>query len=148
MGVHPRSGDRRSDRTNLAAKLELADFAITQFFYRVEDYARMLDELGELGCRRPVLAGVMPFVSAEGLRRMAAMNGTAIPPEIETRLEAAGEDAAVVVALGVEVAVALCEHLIAAGAPGLHLYTLNRSESVRQVVDALGLPHGAALPTD
>ncbi len=146
--LHPRSDDRRSDRSNLAAKLELADFAITQFFYRVEDYARMLDELGELGCRRPVVAGVMPFVSAEGLRRMAAMNGTAIPPEIEAGLEAAGEDAAAVAALGVEVAVALCEDLISAGAPGLHLYTLNRSESVLRMADALGLPHGVALPSD
>jgi methylenetetrahydrofolate reductase (NADPH) len=148
--LHPRSGDRRSDRRHLAAKLELADFAITQFFFRVEEYARMLDELGELAGRRPVVAGVMPFISAEGLHRMAKMNRTAIPPELDRRLAAAGEDAEAVIALGVEVAVGLCEELIAAGAPGLHLYTLNRSESVLQVVDALGLegarPRQAALP--
>jgi methylenetetrahydrofolate reductase (NADPH) len=150
--LHPRSGDRRSDRRNLAAKLELADFAITQFFYRVDEYARMLDELGGLGCTRPVVAGVMPFVSSEGLRRMAAMNRTAIPPDLETRLQAAGEVAAAVTALGVEVAVGLCEELVAAGAPGLHLYTLNRSESVLRVADTLGLapawPRPAALPSD
>jgi methylenetetrahydrofolate reductase (NADPH) len=146
--LHPRSGDRSSDRSNLAAKLELADFAITQFFFRVEDYSRMLDELGELGCRRPVVPGVMPVVSAEGLRRMSAMNGTAIPPALEAGLEAAGDDAAAVTALGVEVALKLCEDLIAAGAPGLHLYTLNRSESVLRMADVLGLRHGVALPTD
>ncbi|MDX6556335.1 MAG: methylenetetrahydrofolate reductase [Miltoncostaeaceae bacterium] len=146
--LHPRSTDRRSDRRNLAAKLELADFAITQFFFRMEDYARMLDELGALGCTRPVVPGVMPIVSAEGLRRMSAMNRTAIPPELAARLDRVGEDAAAVTALGVEVAVALCEDLTAAGAPGLHLYTLNRSESVLRMADALGLRQGAALPSD
>jgi methylenetetrahydrofolate reductase (NADPH) len=150
--LHPRSGDRRSDRRHLAAKLELADFAITQFFYDVDEYARMLDELGGLGCTRPVVPGVMPFVSVEGLRRMAAMNRTAIPPELETRLQAAGDDAAAVIALGVEVAIGLCEELVAAGAPGLHLYTLNRSESVLRVADTIGLtpawPRPAGPPSD
>jgi methylenetetrahydrofolate reductase (NADPH) len=83
---------------------------------------------------------------------MAKMNRTAIPPELDRRLAAAGEDAEAVIALGVEVAVGLCEELIAAGAPGLHLYTLNRSESVLQVAGALGLagarPRPAALPSD
>ena len=53
-----------SDRRHLAEKLELADFAITQFFFHAEDYARMLEELADLGCDRPVIPGVMPFISA------------------------------------------------------------------------------------
>ena len=64
--LHPRSPDRASDRRHLAAKLALADFAITQFFFRPEDYERMLEELGALGCERPVIPGVMPFISAAG----------------------------------------------------------------------------------
>jgi methylenetetrahydrofolate reductase (NADPH) len=135
--LHPRSPDRASDRRHLAAKLRLADFAITQFFFRVSDYERMVDELAALGCDRPVIPGVMPFVSVDGLRRMAAMNRTTIPPEIEERLDAVADDPAAVEALGVEVAVGLCRELMAAGAPGLHLYTLNRSAPVRRVWDAL-----------
>jgi methylenetetrahydrofolate reductase (NADPH) len=135
--LHPRSPDRASDRRHLAAKLRLADFAITQFFFRVEDYERMLDELAALGCDRPVLPGVMPFVSAEGLRRMAAMNRTAIPAELGDRLDATAGDPAAVEALGVEVAAGLGRDLLAAGAPGLHLYTLNRAAPVRRVWHAL-----------
>ena len=135
--LHPRSPDRASDRRHLAAKLRLADFAITQFFFRVADYERLVDELAALGCERPVLPGVMPFISAEGLRRMAAMNRTAIPDAIARRLEAVEHDPGAVEALGVEVAVDLCRELMAAGAPGLHLYTLNRSSSVRRVWDEL-----------
>jgi methylenetetrahydrofolate reductase (NADPH) len=136
--LHPRSPDRASDRRHLAHKLALADFAVTQFFFRTEDYERLRDELAALGCDRPVIPGVMPFVSAAGVRRMAAMNGTAIPAPLAARLDAADE--AEVVRLGVETATALCHDLLAAGAPGVHLYTLNRAEPVRRVWEALGPP--------
>lgn len=131
--LHPRSADRASDRRNLARKLAIADFAITQFFFRADDYRRMVDELAALGSDRPVIPGVMPFVSVAGLRRMADMNGTAIPRDLAARLDRAGDDPAAVADLGVDVATDLCRALGEAGAPGLHLYTLNRSSSVRRI---------------
>ncbi|MFP5451645.1 MAG: methylenetetrahydrofolate reductase [Thermoleophilia bacterium] len=136
--VHPRSPDRASDRLHLAAKLRDADFAITQFFFTIDDYLRLVDELGALGCDRPVIPGVMPFVSATGLRRMSAMNHTAIPPALAARLDACGDDTAVA-DLGIAVATDLSRGLIDAGAPGVHLYTLNRAASVHRVRDNLGL---------
>ncbi len=135
--LHPRSGDRDSDRRHLAAKLRLADFAITQFFFRASDYERLVEDLAALGCDRPVIPGVMPFVSAEGLRRMAAMNRTTIPGHIGARLDAVADDPEAVESLGVEVAAGLCRELTAAGAPGLHLYTLNRSASVMRLWEEL-----------
>ena len=133
---HPRSPDLTEDRRRLAEKLEDADFAITQFFFGVEPYLRLVDDLAKLGCDRPLVPGVMPFVSAPGLMRMASMNGTHIPSEIGARLETASpEDVA---RIGVEVASELSRDLIEAGAPGVHLYTLNRSASVRSVWAALG----------
>lgn len=137
--VHPRSPDRASDRRHLASKLSRAHFAITQFFFTVDDYLRLVDELAALGCDRPVVPGVMPFASAAGLRRMAAMNGTLIPADLDERLERAGDDAAEVARLGVDTATALTGALLDAGAPGVHLYTLNRAEPVHRVHDNLGL---------
>ena len=55
--LHPRSTDRAEDRRQLAAKLELADFGVTQFFFEMDPYLRMVDELAELGCDKPVLPG-------------------------------------------------------------------------------------------
>jgi methylenetetrahydrofolate reductase (NADPH) len=136
--VHPRSPDRASDRKHLAAKLREADFAITQFFFSVDDYLRLVDELAALGCDRPVIPGVMPFVSASGLRRMSAMNRTAIPPALAARLDACDDDDAVA-ELGIDVATDLSRRLADAGAPGVHLYTLNRAASVHRVRDNLGL---------
>jgi methylenetetrahydrofolate reductase (NADPH) len=135
--THPRSRDREGDRRHLAAKLELADFAITQFFFRAEDYERMVEELAALGCHRPVIPGVMPFVSAAGVRRMAEMNNTRIPPRLSDRLERVEGDPEAVTALGVETAAALCDALAARGAPGFHLYSLNRSASVRRLWDSV-----------
>jgi methylenetetrahydrofolate reductase (NADH) len=140
--LHPRSPDRESDRRHLARKLEMADFGITQFFFRVEDYVRMVDELAALGCHRPVLPGVMPIMSVNGVVRMAGMNGSAIPEPLMARLEAVKDDPAAVLDVGVDVATRLCRELLEVGAPGLHLYALNRSAAVLRIYDELGLADG------
>lgn len=137
--VHPRSPSREADRGYLAAKLEMADFAITQFFFDPADYRRMVDELAALGCETPVLPGVFPFISVPGLRRMAGMNGSALPPALEARLPDVDGDPAATRALGVEVATELGAALLADGVPGLHLYTMNKAPSVRQVCADLDL---------
>lgn len=137
--VHPRSSSREEDRERLAAKLELADFGMTQFFWDAEHYVRLRDEIEALGVSKPLLPGVMPFVSVPGTRRMSAMNGTEIPAELEAKLSAVDGDAEATRALGIDVAVELSAALLEAGVPGLHLYTMNRAASVREVTDRLGL---------
>lgn len=138
--THPRSaGDRVADRRYLATKLGRADFAITQFFWDAADHLRMVDELDELGVDTPVVPGVMPFISAAGVRRMSAMNGSAVPDALSRRLDQVDGDAEATRALGVEVASELGATLLDAGVPGLHLYTMNRAASVREVCTNLGL---------
>jgi methylenetetrahydrofolate reductase (NADPH) len=145
--LHPRSeGDRAGDRRHLAAKLAAADFGITQFFFEADDYLRMIDELAVLGSSTPVLPGIMPpgASSLAGLKRMAGMNGSVIPAALLDRLEAAADDAGALRDIGVEVATDLSRRLLDAGAPGLHLYALNRSASVIRIVDNLGIRSAAA----
>lgn len=140
--LHPRSGgDREADRRYLAAKLAVADFGVTQFFFDVDDYLRMVDELAVLGSSTPVLPGVMPpgIVPLSGTKRMAAMNGSVIPTAVIDRLEAAADDRDALRDIGVEVATDLSQRLLDAGAPGLHLYALNRSASMLRIVDNLGI---------
>ena len=140
--LHPRSeGDRAQDRRNLAIKLAAADFGITQFFFELDDYLRMIDELAELGCTTPVLPGVMPpgVAPLSGLMRMATMNGSVVPAGLIARLEEAGDEIEARRDIAVDVATELGRRLLDAGAPGLHLYALNRSEVVLRIVDNLGL---------
>jgi methylenetetrahydrofolate reductase (NADPH) len=138
--LHPRSPDRATDRRWLARKLEAADFAVTQFFYDPEDYFRMLDELAALGCTKPVVPGVMPLSNPTGVRRMCGMAGAAFPEDLAARVDAAADDDQHRIV--VEAAAELSRTLLDGGAPGVHLYCLNRSAVVLDVVDALGLRPG------
>jgi methylenetetrahydrofolate reductase (NADPH) len=131
--VHPLATDRASDRRFLAEKLCAADFGVTQFFFRVEDYLAMVEDLAALGCDTPVVAGIMPVTAVGQIVRMAEMSGAAFPDELATRLHAVEDDPAEVRRIGVEVATELCQQLLEAGAPGLHFYTLNRSTATREI---------------
>ncbi len=142
--LHPRSPDRESDRRHLAAKLAKADFAITQFFFRAEDYLGLRDDLHKLGCTKPVVAGIMPILSLKAVSRMAQLSGSEVPRQIVERIEAAGEDPEDVRRAGVEVATELCQALLDEGVPGLHFYTLNQSTATREIAANLGLRPVAA----
>ena len=137
---HPRSPTMVSDRRFLVEKLRVADFAVTQFFFEASDYFSLVDDVEAAGLSKPVLPGIMPVTSLSSIPRMAQM-GCALPGWLVKRLEAAGERGgpADVARAGVDAATELCAALIEKGAPGLHFYTLNRSEATRQIHASLGL---------
>ncbi len=138
--LHPRSPDRHSDRTHLAAKLRLADFAITQFFFDVDHYLALVDELASLGVDKPVVPGIMPVTNLAQVSRMAHMSGAEVPGWLVERVSKAGDDVDEAVRIGVEIAAELCGRLLEAGAPGLHFYTLNRSGPTLGIYELLGFP--------
>ena len=135
--VHPRSTDRASDRRFLAAKLSQADFAITQFFFDPADYVRLCNELADLGCHRPVIPGVMPVIWPKSIRRYAEINGSTVPEELFTCLEALSAPDRITAAA--EAAAELSQQLLNASAPGIHLYTLNRPEASTLIANLLDL---------
>ena len=131
------------DRDRLAAKLSAADFAVTQFFFSLEEYISLVEDLAERGVKKPVLPGIMPVTSITSVPRMADM-GAPVPQWAIDRLEAADAvgGSAAVRAEGIVLATELCAGLLEAGAPGLHFYTLNRSLATREIAQSLGLaPH-------
>jgi methylenetetrahydrofolate reductase (NADPH) len=143
--LHPNSGgDRDRDRRHLVAKMELADFAITQFFFRTSDYLTLADDLARRGMHKPVVAGIMPITSLSSVQRMAQLSGCEVPPEVVARVEKVADDPDDVRRVGVELATELCQELLEQGVPGLHFYTLNRSTATREIYANLGL--GPAPP--
>ncbi len=137
---HPRSPDFDSDVRHFVAKCRAgADFAITQMFFRAEDYLRMRDRVATLDCDVPIIAGIMPITNVRGIQRSAELSGAAFPADLAAELYAVEDDPVAVRRIGVEHATALCERLLAEGAPGLHFYTLNRSTATREVWARLGL---------
>ena len=136
---HPDATTLADDRRHLAAKLEAADFAVTQFFFQVEDYVRLVEDLAALGCTKPVLPGIMPVTNVAQIERFAALSGATFPAPLAERLLAHGDEPAAVRAIGVEVATELCAALMDVGAPGLHFYTLNRSTATQEIAANLGI---------
>ena len=119
--------------------MELADFAITQFFFRTSDYLTLVDDLSKRGMHKPVIAGIMPITSLAGVKRMAELSGCEVPSEVVARVEAVADDPEDVRRVGVELATELCRDLLDNGVPGLHFYTLNRSTATREIYANLGL---------
>ena len=136
--LHPRSPDRATDRKFLAAKLSRADFAITQFFFDLNVYVQMVNELADLGVTKPILPGIMPVTNKSQIRRMAELSGAAFPAWLAERLDRT-DDAEEIRRIGVDAATELCQGLLDAGAPGLHFYTMNRSTATSEIYANLGL---------
>ena len=137
---HPASPDLGTDRRHLAAKLKAADFGVTQFFFDVDDYLAMVEEVGGHGCETPIVPGVMPVTNVRQIERFAQLSGAGFPAELAERLQAVADDPVEVAHIGVEVATELCQRLLDAGAPGLHFYTLNASTATREIYANLNLP--------
>ena len=136
---HPRSPDLATDRRYLAEKLRMADFATTQFFFDIEHYHSLVNDLADLGVTKPVVPGIMPVTNIGQVERMAELSGAAFPSWLRERLES-GKTPEDVRRIGVDAATELCAALLEAGAPGLHFYTMNKSTATRDIYTQLGLP--------
>lgn len=136
---HPRSPSLKDDRKYLAEKLNAADFGVTQFFFQVDDYLEMRDSLAALGCDKPVAAGIMPVTNYNQVKRFASLSGAAMPQALVARLDRYIDDPEGLRAEGIQIATEICERLIAEDVPGLHFYTLNRSEATLRIAANLGL---------
>jgi methylenetetrahydrofolate reductase (NADPH) len=148
---HPRSPDPDSDVDWFVTKCRAgADFAITQMFFRVEDYLRLRDRVAARGCEVPIIAGVLPVTDVRQITRIVALSGQAFPGDLAERFAAADgdrpENRRAVHELGVEVATRMCRRLLHEGVPGIHFITLNRSPATREVF--ANLVGSRALPAD
>lgn len=139
---HPESPDREEDALALARKADAgAEFAITQFFFEDAEYHDLVRRTRRHGCDIPVIPGILPITNVSQLVRFAELSGTPIPDAVLRRLEPVKDDPEAVRAVGVEMATDLCQRLLDDGAPGLHLYTLNRSTATREIYANLDLRH-------
>ena len=131
---------REVDWDRLKAKVDCgADFVITQLFFDNADFYAFRDYLRAKGMEVPILAGIIPILSARQIQRFTELCGSKLTPEITTRLAELENDDAAVSAFGIDYATRQCADLIENGVEGLHFYTLNKSRATLAVADNLGL---------
>lgn len=141
-GAHPESPSFSSDAAFTKAKLDAgADFIVTQLFFDVREYFAMVERLRALGVTRPVVPGILPIQSLESIRRILRMCGANIPGNLYLALEEAHEKGGpkAVREEGIRFAARQIRRLIDGGAPGIHLYTLNRASMCLRIAGEAGI---------
>lgn len=136
--VHPESPSMEHDAQVLALKQSAgASYAMTQLFFTVEAYLELVDSAKQAGVTMPIIPGVMPISNGARILRMADMSGAKVPAELAERLSSASEEEARTI--GMDYTIRLARDLIEAGAPGLHIFTLNLAKAAIEVARGAGL---------
>jgi methylenetetrahydrofolate reductase (NADPH) len=137
---HPQTRYAADEVRNFRKKVDAgANGAITQYFYNADAYFRFVDECAAAGIRVPIVAGIMPIGNFAQLARFSDACGAEIPRWMRIKFEGFHDDSASIRAFGLDIVTALCDKLLAAGAPGLHFYTLNQAALTATIWERLGL---------
>ena len=136
---HPEAPSLEADLDNLKRKVDAgAAFVTTQLFFDNTVYYRFVEQCRARGIQVPIVPGIMPVLSLKQIKRFTEMCGATLPEKLTKRLEAAGDHPEIVESVGNEWAVTQIRDLLAHGAPGYHLYIMNRAKA------ALALAAGLA----
>ena len=116
-----------------------ADLVVTQLFYDVALYFQFVKDCRAAGITVPIIPGIMPIMTYGGFKRMTSFCKTKVPAEVAAAVEARKDDDDAVREYGIELGTSMCKELLAGGAPGIHLYTLNLEKSPVAILENLGL---------
>jgi methylenetetrahydrofolate reductase (NADPH) len=137
---HPQARSPADDLMNFKRKLEAgADSAITQYFFNADSYFRFIDDCEAAGISVPIVPGVMPIGNFSQLARFSDACGADIPRWLRLKMLGFGDDTASIRSYGLDVVTELCGRLLAAGAPGLHFYTMNQAGLASTIWQRLGI---------
>ncbi len=132
---HPESLSLEKDIQYLKNKLDAgADFAITQFFFDNNYYFKFVERAQNIGIKKPIIPGIIPFINANHVMKFAKLNGTHIYDDLKNQMIEAGDDREMSSELGINQAVRQCRELLDSGVPGIHFYTLNKSKPTLSVL--------------
>ena len=136
--VHPEAESPEADLAYLKTKVDAgASFLITQLFFDNRAYFRFVEQARAAGIDVPIIPGVIPIVSYDQVKRTCALCDASIPEGLAASLEALGGDERAEYEFGISYGAAQCAGLLAAGAPGIHFYALNRWPATRAILGAL-----------
>jgi methylenetetrahydrofolate reductase (NADPH) len=142
---HPATPNRVAEMDFLKAKVDAgADYICTQLFFDNHDFLDFRDRCSLTGIEIPIIAGIMPVSSVQGMKRMADLAaGARYPAKLIRALSRANGVQEAVERVGIHYAAQQCAELMDHGVDGIHFYTLNRSHATREIYASLGLSSAA-----
>jgi len=136
---HPESPNLEKDLEFTKSKIDAgADFGITQMFFENDHYYRFRDRAMKAGVLIPLIPGIMPILDCRRIKDFANVCSATIPNAILDRIEPVSDLPEEVRKLGVEFAVKQVEDLLRHGVRFIHFYTMNRSDSISEILAAVG----------
>jgi methylenetetrahydrofolate reductase (NADPH) len=135
---HVECGNPAVDLTNLKRKVDCGlDFVITQLFFDNRHYWEFVERARACGIHVPIVPGIMPITNVTSIERLNLTCGATLPFKLAAELDRRRADPKAVMQLGVAHATSQCIDLLSGGAPGIHFYTLNRSNATKDIFTAL-----------
>ncbi len=132
------SGQKKIDLDNLKRKVDAgADFIVTQLFFDNRFYFDFVERARNNGIKIPIIPGIMPILNVKQIQRFTKMCGSTIPEALMKQLESSQDEPETVRKIGIEHATLQCERLLQEEAPGIHFYTLNRSNATLKILESL-----------
>lgn len=116
-----------------------AQFAISQLCFDVDEFTRWFNRIRRAGVTIPIVAGIMPVLTANGVKRMTISNGCSIPKELSRILGKYDDNPEDFKKAGKEYTVNLLYKYINAGFNGMHIYTLNKYSDVAEIIKMSGI---------
>ncbi len=135
-----------TDLDNLKRKVDAgADFLTTQMFFDNDVLYRFLFRALDKGISVPIVAGIMPVITVQQIRRSCELSGTVMPPRLQGIADRFGDDPAAMAQAGIAYATEQILDLIAHGVEHIHIYTMNKPHVAAKIMDNLSCilrPHG------
>jgi methylenetetrahydrofolate reductase (NADPH) len=136
--VHPEAVDLDADLDYLKTKVENgAEFLITQLFFDNKVYFDFVAAARAKGIGVPIIPGVIPVASYAQTAKICSLCDATIPQPLDEAFAALDGDEQAEFELGVAYAAQQSAELLAAGAPGIQFYALNKAPATRAVISAL-----------
>lgn len=136
---HVDSKRLKEDRIRLKEKVDAGvDILVTQLFFDNRLYFDFLEKCGQLDIKCPVIPGIMPIVNVR-IKNMTAKSGCSIPAKLVLMMDKYQDSPDDLRKAGEEYAGQMIRELLDGGAPGVHLYTMNRLASTTEILKVAGL---------
>lgn len=140
---HPETPNRLKEMDFLKAKVdEGADYICTQLFFDNHDFYDFRERCQIAGIKIPILAGIMPVLSTQSLKRIAELAlGSHVPAKLLRAIQRAENDQAIE-KVGIHWATEQVFDLYDHEVSGIHFYTLNHSKATLKIHKTIGMSWG------